>query len=98
MAIFEPFFYIIGLVADVYYKLVIIQIALYWLLHFNVIKVKNTYAHKTIKFLEAITEPAYKKIREKVKPFNGIDFSPLIFVLALIFISRLAFRMSELLI
>lgn len=98
MGIFEPFFYIIGIVADIYFKLVIVQIVLFWLIHFKVLKVDNMYAQKTMDFLNAITEPAYKKIREKVPSFQGIDFSPFIYALILLFISRFAFRISALLV
>lgn len=98
MGIFEPFFYIIGLVVDIYFKLVFVQIVLYWLLHFKVLHINNKYAQKTMDFLDAITKPVYKKIREKVPPFQGIDFSPFIFLLALLFVSRLMFRICDLLV
>lgn len=98
MGIFEPFFYIIGLVTDIYFKLVVVQIVLYWLIHFKVLKIENKYAEKTMNFLNAITEPVYKKIREKVPTFNGIDFSPFILMLVLLFVARLMFRICELLV
>lgn len=98
MGIFEPFFYIIGLVVDLYVKLVVVQVVLYWLLHFKVININNKYAQKTMDFLNAITVPVYQKIRKKVPPYQGIDFSPFILLLSLVFISRMMFRICALLV
>ena len=33
-ALFEPFLYIIGLLVDIYFKIVVVQVVIYWLLHF----------------------------------------------------------------
>lgn len=97
-AIFEPFLYIIGLLVDIYFKLVVVQVVLYWLLHFKILEASNKYSQKTIEVLDKITEPVYAKIREKVPSIAGIDFSPFILLLALIFISRVIFRLSSLLV
>ncbi len=94
-AIFEPFFYIIRIVAELYMKIVIIEIVLHWLIHFGILDLNNKYAKKTMELLEKATHPVYKKIGEKVPPFSGFDFSPFILLLALIFVARLAERISE---
>ena len=93
-AIFEPFLYIIGLLVDIYFKIVVVQIVLYWLIHFKVLEPSNKYAQKTVELLDKATTPVYKKISEKIPPVSGIDFSPFILLLALLFISRLIMRLS----
>ena len=40
-AIFEPFFYIIELVAGLYMKVVIIEVVLHWLIHFGILELNN---------------------------------------------------------
>ena len=94
-AIFEPFLYIIGLVVSLYFKIVVVEVVLHWLMHFKILEQTNKYASKTVELLEKVTQPVYKKIAEKVPPFGGFDFSPFILLLGLLFISRLIYRLSE---
>ncbi|MBE6452737.1 MAG: hypothetical protein E7012_04530 [Alphaproteobacteria bacterium] len=93
-AIFEPFLYIIGLLVDIYFKVVVVQVVLHWLIHFKVLEASNKYAQKTVEILDKITTPVYKKIGEKIPPISGFDFSPFILLLALLFISRVIMRLS----
>ncbi len=97
-AIFEPFLYVIGLIVDIYFKIVVVQVVLYWLLHFKVLEASNKYAKKTVELLDTLTVPVYKKIGEKIPPVSGFDFSPFILLLALIFVSRLILRLSALMV
>lgn len=93
-AIFEPFLYIIGLLVDIYFKIVVVEVVLHWLIHFKVLEPTNKYAKKTMEILEKLTQPVYKKISEKVPSFAGFDFSPFILLLALLFVSRVIYRLS----
>ncbi len=95
-ALLEPFFYIINLVVSLYFKVVVVEIVLYWLIYFKILEANNKYAKKTMEILEKATQPVYKKIGEKIPPVSGFDFSPFILLLVLLFISRLFTRLSEL--
>ena len=95
-ALFEPFFYIISLIVDIYFKVVVVEIVLHWLIHLKVLEANNKYAKKTMEILEKATSPVYAKIREKVPAVSGFDFSPFILLLILLFIGRLVLRLSEL--
>lgn len=95
-AIFEPFLYVIGLLVDIYFKIVVVQVVLYWLMHFKVLEPSNKYALKTVEILDKLTLPVYKKIGEKIPLISGFDFSPFILMLALIFVGRLIMRLSAL--
>lgn len=97
-AIFEPFLYVIGLIVDIYFKIVVVQVVLYWLIHFKILEPSNKYAQKTVEVLDKLTVPVYKKIGEKIPAIAGFDFSPFILLLALIFVSRLILRLSLLLV
>lgn len=96
-ALFEPFLYILGLVVDLYFKIVVVEIVLHWLIHFKILEVSNKYAQKTMEILERITQPVYRKISEKIPPIAGFDLSPFILLLVLLFIIRLIYRISEML-
>ena len=93
-ALFEPFFYIIGLVVDLYFKAVVIEIVLHWLIHFKVLEVSNKYSKKFMEVLEGITHP---KISEKIPPVGGFDLSPFILLLVVLFLERLIYRIGEML-
>ena len=95
-ALLEPFFYIIGFVVDIYFKVVVVEIVLHWLIYFQILEANNKYAQKTMEILEKATQPVYKKIGEKIPPVSGFDFSPFILLLILLFIGRLVYRLSEL--
>lgn len=98
-ALFEPFLYIIGLVISLYFKIVVVEIVLHWLVHFKILEPTNKYAKKTMELLEKATQPVYNKIKEKIPSVaGGFDFSPFILLLILLFVSRLIFRLSELMI
>ena len=93
-AILDPFLYIIGLVINIYFKIVIIEVILHWLIHFGIVSVTNKYAAKTMEVLEKVTHPVYKRIREKMPVvFSGFDFSPFVLMLALLFVNRLIYRL-----
>ena len=95
-ALLEPFFYIIGFVVDIYFKVVVVEIVLHWQIYFKIFEANNKYAQKTMEILEKATQPVYKKIGEKIPPVSGFDFSPFILLLILLFIGRLVYRLSEL--
>lgn len=90
-----PFFDTLALVVDIYFKIVVVEIVLYWLLHFKIISVNNKYAQKFMEILNMLTQPVYKKIREKVPPFADFDAAPFILLLALFFVARLIYVLRE---
>lgn len=96
-ALFEPFLYIIGLIVSLYFKIVIVEIVLHWLIHFKILETSNKYSQKTMEILEKATHPAYDKIREKVPAVvvSGFDFSPFVLLLLLLFVNRLIYVLSQ---
>lgn len=93
-----PFLDVIALIVDIYFKIVVVEIVIYWLLHFKLIVANNKYANKLIEILKNATEPVYKRIRAKVPPFADFDASPFILLLVLFFIVRFITVLKEMLI
>ena len=90
MIIFDPVFAILALIVDIYFKIVVVQIVLHWLLHFKVLEVSNKYAQKTVELLEKATSPVYNFIKSKVKTeYANIDFAPFALLIAIYFVSRI---------
>ena len=90
MIILDPFLEILGFIVDIYFKIVVVQVVLFWLIHFKVLEPSNKYAQKTVELLDKATVPVYNKIKSKIPTVvSGIDFAPFIVLLAVYFIGRL---------
>ncbi len=90
-----PFFDTLALVVDLYFKVVVVEVILFWLIHFKIVTITNAYAQKFMEILKLLTEPVYKKIRAKIPPFADFDASPFILLLALFFVARLIYVLRE---
>ncbi len=89
MIIFDPIFEILALIVDIYFKIIVVQVVLFWLIHFKVLEPSNKYAQKTVELLDKVTVPVYEKIKSKIPTtYSGIDFSPFILLLAVYFVYR----------
>lgn len=76
-------------IIDVYIWLVIFQVILSWLVAFNVINTTNRFVFIVGDFLHRVTEPALRPIRSVLPNLGGIDISPVLLIIGLIFIRRL---------
>ena len=92
--IFEPFVWVLAIIVDIYFKVVVIEIALHWLIHFKIISADNKYSKKLVELLKLVTEPVYSKIRAKLPPLAGFDIAPFALLLALLLISRILMNIS----
>lgn len=90
MIILDPVFEILAIIVDIYFKIVVVQVALQWLIHFKVLEVSNKYAQKTVELLDKATTPVYNIIKSKIKTeYANIDFAPFAVLLVLYFFSRM---------
>ena len=85
MIIIDPLFRVLMIAIDLYIWLVIIGAILSWLVAFNVINSSNQLVYLILDFLYRITEPALRRIKRFLPNLGGIDISPVILILALIF-------------
>ncbi len=90
-----PLLDILGFVVDIYFKVVVVDIVLYWLLHYKLITVHNKYAEKFMNILKSVTEPVYAAIRKKIPPFSGYDISPYVLLLAIAFIGSFIMHLNH---
>ena len=66
-----------------------IFVILSWLINFGIVNTQNRFIYLVMDFLYKITEPPLRPIRRFVPNFGGIDISPIILVLGLIFVRNL---------
>ncbi|MEX1303672.1 MAG: YggT family protein [Rhodovibrionaceae bacterium] len=83
---------LISMIIDIYIWLLIAMAVLSWLVAFNVINTTNRFVYTLGDFLHRITEPALRPLRRIVPNLGGIDVSPVILILLLIFIQNLLVR------
>ena len=74
------------LVIDLYIWVVIASAILSWLIAFNVVNTQNRFVYSVADMLYRITEPALRPIRSILPNLGGIDISPVILILSLLFI------------
>ncbi|MCM0019025.1 MAG: YggT family protein [Tagaea sp.] len=60
-----------------------------WLIAFNVLNARNSVVDRIGDFLYRVTEPALRPIRRFVPYIGGIDVSPILLILLLIFARNL---------
>ena len=90
-----PILDILNLVVSLYFKVVVVDIILYWMLHYKLMTVHNKYAEKFMEILHKLTEPVYAAIRKKVPPVSGYDVAPYVLLLAIIFVSSFISHLSS---
>ena len=69
--------------------IIIAQVIISWLFAFNVINPSSGFMRGLVEALDKITAPLYRPIRKILPDFGGIDFSPLVLLLAIAIVSRL---------
>ena len=79
---------IILIVLDLYVWLLIASAILSWLIAFNVVNTRNQFVASVAEFLYKITEPVLRPIRNVMPNLGGLDISPIIVILVIMFIQR----------
>jgi len=76
----------IAMVITLYIWVVIIGAVLSWLIAFDVVNRRNRAVYMIADSLHRLTEPALRPIRKVLPDLGGLDISPVILILGLIFI------------
>ena len=85
----NPFVWLIDTLITIYIWLLIGQAVLSWLLAFGVVNRHNRAVAVIGDFLYRVTEPALRPIRAFLPNFGGIDISPVVLILLLMFLERI---------
>jgi YggT family protein len=87
----NPFLWLIDTIITLYIWILIASAILSWLIAFNVVNARNPIVANVAEFLYRITEPALRPIRALLPNLGGIDISPVILILLLLFLQRIIF-------
>jgi YggT family protein len=86
---FYALFGIIDMVLQILVWVIIVQVILSWLVAFNVINTSSNFVRTVLDALDRLTAPLYRPIRKVMPDFGGIDFSPIVLILAIQILRRL---------
>jgi YggT family protein len=84
----NPFFWLILSLLNIYFYVILITVIMSWLIGFNVINGANPYVRQISYALHRLTEPLLGPIRRFLPDLGGIDISPIILIIALLFLER----------
>ncbi len=82
-------FDIVDMILQLLVWIIIIQVIVSWLLAFNVINFHSNFIRTIVETLDRITTPLYRPIRKLMPDFGGIDFSPIVLILAIQILRKL---------
>ncbi len=89
----EPVLWLIDTLITLYIWVLIANVVLSWLVALKMVNTQNQIVNQIGTVLYRLTEPVLGPIRRLLPSFGGIDFSPIIAIIALIFIEKVIFRL-----
>ncbi|RUM24906.1 YggT family protein [Rhizobium vallis] len=87
--IIQAIFLIIDMALNIYWYVIIASAIFSWLYAFNVINSHNQFVNQLGMFFYNATEPALRPIRRFLPNLGGIDISPIILLLIIVFIQAI---------
>ena len=79
-------------VINFYIWILIINVALSWLVAFNILNTQNKFVYSILEFSYRITSPPLGIIRRYLPNFGSVDISPIILIFLLHFLRNLVFE------
>lgn len=83
---------LVSQVISLYIWVVIANAILSWLIAFNVLNTQNRFVYSVADILYRVTEPALGPIRRILPDLGGVDISPVVLILGLMFLQNLLIR------
>jgi YggT family protein len=85
----NPFVVLILTILDIYWWVVIAMVIMSWLLAFNVVNIHNPFVRQVNFVLHRLTEPLLRPIRQFMPDLGGLDLSPVVLFIGIIFVRYL---------
>ena len=87
----NPFHWLIDTLITLYIWILIANAVLSWLVAFNVVNPHNNIVRAIGEGLFRLTEPVLRPIRQVLPSLGGLDISPVILIIILLFVQRLLY-------
>ncbi|SBW11903.1 conserved hypothetical protein [uncultured Alphaproteobacteria bacterium] len=92
--ILGPLILVIQIALNILVWMVIVQAVMSWLVAFGVINTRNRFVYLVGDFLYRVTEPLLRPIRSVLPDLGGIDLSPVVLLLAIVFVQNVLGRVA----
>ena len=93
--LFESILWLLGICIELYLIIAVVNITLYWFMHFEIIGQGGKAFQKFLNILHDVTEPVHEKLRKHIKPISGFDISPYALIVCLAFLNHLITKACE---
>jgi len=81
--VLSTLWWLINALLDICWFVVIAAVIASWLIAFGVLNTRNEFVRQVVRFLDAITDPIFRRIRRIIPPIGGLDLSPVFVLLAI---------------
>jgi len=88
----KSIFILLDSIITIYLWIIIINALLSWLVAFNILNTQNRFVYSVLEVSRKLTDPALNRIRKFLPTFGSIDISPIILILALMFLRNIVFE------
>jgi YggT family protein len=88
----KSIFILLDSIITIYLWIIIINALLSWLVAFNILNTQNRFVYSVLEVTHKLTDPALNRIRRFLPTFGSIDISPIILILALMFLRNIIFE------
>ncbi len=88
-----PFYHLVDFLLELYIWVIFISVILGWLVMFGVLNYHNKFISVVGDLLFQVIEPALGPIRRKLPSLGGVDLSPFVLILAIVFVREALFRL-----
>lgn len=90
----QAVFWLINELLNLYWWVIILGAVLSWLVAFEVVNTRNRFVAMALDFTYRLTEPAMRPIRRFLPDMGGIDISPVILLLGIMFLQKLLYDIA----
>lgn len=90
---FAALAWLIGVVTSIIIFVVLAQVVMTWLYHFNVLNRHNSGIYQVYGYLNQVVEPMCRPLRRRLPQLGGIDISPMVLLLIVGFVRVLALNL-----
>jgi YggT family protein len=87
----DAFLWLISAIIQLIVIVLIVNAVISWLVAFDVVPRRNRYVMQIWDFTQRVTDPLLRPIRRFIPNLGGVDISPIVLILGLLFVERVIY-------
>lgn len=89
-----PFLWLFGAIVQLIIIVLIVNAVLSWLMAFEIVSRRNAFVNQLWGATQRLTDPLLRPIRRVIPPIGGLDLSPIVLILGLLFLERILYAVT----